>query len=171
MKIRKIHKSAEIWFLQFLDKKDLSLDYLQKGRCFGLFAEDDLLGGYCLVYEPLYQMYTIQQIPKADRQFDDEDPFNYIEVVGLFSFSDKYTNKILRHLALRILLHKASYVVYSYLASDTKTEEYCRVGNPLRLYSGAVKNKNAPVNVEIMTKLGILKIWLREVFSFLPFTK
>jgi hypothetical protein len=168
MRIRKIHKSAESWFLSLLGKKDLSLDYIQKGNNFGLFEDDELLGGYCLVHEPLYQMYIIQQIPKCEHQFDDEDPFNYVEVVCYFTCNDeKYAARLRRHFVTRLLLHKASYIVYSYPSSDTRIEEYCQVGNPLRLYSGEVKNGGDPVNVEVMTKLGILKICMHKVIRSL----
>jgi hypothetical protein len=155
-------------FLSFLGKKDLTLGYIQNGNSFGLFEEDELLGGYCLVHEPLYQMFTIRQIPEFKHQFDDVDPFNYVEVVGYFTCNDeKYAAKLRRHFVTRLLLHKASYIVYSYPSSDTRTEDYYRVGNPLRIYSGNVKNGGAPVNVEVMTKLGILKICVHKVIRSL----
>jgi hypothetical protein len=151
----------------FLGKRNLHLDYIRKGKCFGLFLNDDLLAGYCLVHEPLYQMYTIRQIPESEHQFDDEDPFNYVEVVGYFSFTKEYAAKMKRHFILQLLLHKASYIVYTYPTSDTESEACFRLGNPLRLYSGKLKKGDASVNVEVVTKLGILKICMYKVINSL----
>jgi len=160
MYIRKLRGTADMLrFRTRIGRQDLPLAYFRTGLCYGFFVERNLIAGYCLVHAPLNEMQSIQQIPKtASKQFGDEDPFNYREFVGYFLNTKKHAFKFKLHLLKTLLFHKAAYVVYAYSTDQTEVEQFCLKGNPLRLYSGLPTGGKFPVNVEIMTKRGILKI-------------
>lgn len=160
--IKRLRGTAELLkFRTLIGRQDLPMKYLHAGFCYGLLKDNNLIAGYCLVHLPLDEMNTIQQIPQDFRkQLGNEDPFNYVEFAGYFLNTKKYAFRIKLHLVMKILMHDAAYVVYAYPTDQTQAEEFYRMGNPLRLYSGSPKRGSIPINVEILSKWGIGKICL-----------
>jgi len=168
-RIRKIKGVAELLrFRALIGRQDLPMRYLHKSRCFGFFKNRNPIAGYCLSYRPIEQMSVIQQIPSHLRKnLINEDPFKYVEFTGYFLNTKKYAFWFKLHLVIRLLSHKASYVVYSYLAEHAKLDAFYRTGNPLRLYSGIPESSSShlpvTVNVEILSKWGVMKIVFNQI--------
>jgi hypothetical protein len=163
MIVRKLDNDTDlIRFKKLIGRTDLPSAYFLSGVCYGFFSGSSLLAGYCLVQAPLDEMFSITQIPSR-KQFGDEDPFNFVEFVGCFINTKKYAFRFKCHLVMTLLFHKAAYFVYSYPSDDTYKEAFYRRGSPLRLYSGIPKDGTDPINVEILSRLGIIKICASQV--------
>jgi hypothetical protein len=157
-------------FKLFLDKPALPLEYLYISTCYGIFDNDELVAGYALAHVPLARMFAISQIPKNKREhFGNEDPFKYVEFAGYFVKDKKYVFRLLYHLAMQLLFHKASCTVYSYPTYDLQMERICRVGSPLRIYSDKPEGNSLvlpeSVNVEILSKWGVFKICVVQLLK------
>lgn len=169
VRIQKLRRCEELMqFSCLIGRPDIPVSYFQSGECYGFFVDYVMVAGYCIVHESLADMYLIQQIPKKHRQhLIHEDPFKYAEITGWFLKDPDISGKFYRHLAKKLLFHKASFFVYSYLADNIDAEQCYRAGNPLRLYSGRPEGKSillsSDINVELISYIGILKICLNHV--------
>ena len=159
--VRRLRRVEEL--MQFgclLNKPEIPISYFQQGKCYGFFVDYVMVAGYCIVHEPLDDMLLIQQIPKKERgHLSHEDPFKYAEFTGYFLKDKRIASKFYRHIARKLLFHKASFFVYSYPASNSDVESFYRMGNPLRLYSGKY------ISVELISYIGIIKICLHKIFG------
>lgn len=163
--VRRLKDTASLLKLRTLiGRQDLPMHYLRSGECYGFYVNKNLVAGYCLVYAQLGKMQSILMLPKHQRDaLDSEDPFNYVELVGYFMNTQRFAFKFKFHLVKKLLLHKAKCIVYSYPTDQSELYTFTRKGNPLLLYSGLPETNTGhslPMNVEIMTKKGVLKICL-----------
>lgn len=168
-RMRKLRGTAELLrFRNLIHRQDLPMKYLHMGTCYGFFKDNNLIAGYCLVHAPLDILSVVTQIPKHLRNnLRNEDPFNYVEFTGYFLNTKKYARIAKLHLFINLIFNKAANIVYSYPTEQTKTEEFFRTGNPLRLYCGVPESIYLPINVEIISKWGICKIVLYHLYKSL----
>jgi hypothetical protein len=167
--IKKLKTTAEILkFRKLLGRQDLPMSYFDTGICYGFFWHGNLIAGYFIVHSPLDEMKSLQQIPENfSKHLGHEDPFKYLEFVGYFLNSKKYACRFKRHLAMTLLGHKASHVVYAYPSDHSQIETFCQKGNPLRLYQGKSASGDVSINVEILSKWGIFKICVFQIIQHL----
>jgi len=158
--VRRIRRIEELMHFGCLIRKpEIPASYFRQGECYGFYVNYEMVAGYCILRIPLDDMKIIQQIPaKEVGHLYHEDPFKYAEVTGHFIKDNRITSRFYRHMAIKLLFHKASFFVYSYPSSNMYAEAFYRTGNPLRLYSG-------DNNVEIISRIGIIKICLHKLFG------
>ena len=173
LRIKKLHGAYLRQFKTLIKKPDLAFAYLLTGVCYGFFSRGEMVAGYCITHTPLDEMISIMQIPTKQRKsIGTEDPFKYAELTGYFINSKKYRLVVKLHMLMKIFLHKAAYFVYAYPTDQTNIEKQAALGKPLRIYSGKpdlviggdgiLLPKS--INVEIISKGGILKIALKQAF-------
>lgn len=132
-----------------------------------------MTAGYCLVHLPVHRLRSILQIPFCHQLFGDDDFENVAEFTGYFITDKTYGVLFTLHLVLTILFHKANKFVYSYPVSQSGLGRYYGKGNPLRIYCGPPDHleghsgKMESENVEILTKMGIIKIFLNRTKKFI----
>lgn len=86
------------------------------------------------------------------------------DFTGFFIKDRKYTIKFLWYLAGVCWRHRSVYFIYSYQTTEYGLERYYRAGKPLRVHTGSPEHlpghhdKMEPEHVEILTKMGIIKI-------------
>lgn len=154
-------------------KYDVPAGYFNKGDCFGLYVNGELVGGFCLVNLPPLHLRSITQIPDVvynwciygDRLCD------VCEFTGYFLDSRRHGLIFTVYLVWVILTYNASQFVYSYPASQKGLERYYSKGSPLRLYTGKpVTLEGIPgvedEHVEVLTKWGIVKIFLHRTLRY-----
>lgn len=171
LRVKKLHGSDLRQLRQLIKKPSLSLDYLVMSDCYGFFSGGEMFAGYCITHAPLDEMSAIGQIPQdQQRNMGAEDPFKYAELTGFFIKGKKHRLVIKLHMLAKIVFHKAKYFVYAYPTEQTKIETQAALGSPLRIYSGKPEVGVGgdgillpkSINVEIISKVGILRIVLSQ---------
>lgn len=162
LKTKKIRGSYLRYFRHLLKNPEITMQYIKSSDCYGLFYKGKITGGFCISNRPIDDMLSIAKIPKENRNnYGNEDPFKYAELAGCFLLHKKFKLQYQLRFILKLLFHRASYFVYTYTTDNNKLETITKHGCPLRLYSGN------NVNVEIMSKFGLLKILSRVLKKYL----
>lgn len=156
-------KSANFLALQFkkVSTVDIPYSYLAKGRPFVfLDSKDRVVGGFAIIDKKPFR--TIEQIPlKIYAPIKAEN-----EITAYFIADKKYGFAVTLRLVLEVLKSKGPFV-YSYDLINKSLQRYYALGDPELVYSGPVKNLPGMEglhyeNVEILTKLGIVKLFIKR---------
>lgn len=177
-KIKRIDTESEACEFQTKFSSLISYDiphtYFLEGNCYGLYVKGELVGGYCVVSSPLYNLRSVRQVPQA--QLDMVPEFlkeNLAEFTGYFLENKLYAFFLTIHLVWFILTCKDNKFIYSYPSSQTRLKEYYAKGNPVRIYVGSPKklmghnDDMEPESVEILSRYGIVKIFLHRTWKYL----
>lgn len=166
-KLIKCAHEVEVFQKKFCERisYEVPLGYFIKGDCYGFYDDGRLVGGFCLVHDIPYKLRSIQQVPEDCMWF--KLPITRTaEFTGYFLDDKSHGLYFTYHLVKTIMLHKASWFVYSYPVSQVKLGGYYSRGNPVKIYTGAPKKLLGHTegmeeeHVEALTKWGIVKIFL-----------
>lgn len=152
---------------------NIPLEYFRSGDCYALFVGGKMTGGYCLVHLPAYRLRSIEQIPHNEIFWMNPKYINMAEFTGYFIKEKRYGFLFTLHLVKTILFHKADWFVYSYPVSQKALGRYYGKGRPIRLFVGPPEqleghtSKMESESVELLTKTGIVRIFLHRTFKFL----
>lgn len=146
------------------------------GDCYGMYEDGELTAGYCLVRAPIHKLRSIQQIPKVEYYYYGNPKLKRVsEFTGYFIENRAHSSIrgviFTMHLVWKVLVNSADMFVYSYPVSSFALKEYYGYGRPWRLYKGMPNpleghNGNMePEYVEVLTKWGIIKIFLKRTFQ------
>lgn len=134
-------------------------------------SEDKLLGGFCLVSGNLNDGFANLRTVKQARLFfyGKSSLDNLTEITGYFIADKKCGLKLTMRLVLEVLRNPSNSFIYSYAASNKKLESYYKTGNPKRMFSGYIyyPNDYNIENVEILSKWGIIKIFLNRTMKLI----
>lgn len=148
-------------------KYDVPVGYFDKGDCFGMYVNHNLVAGFCLVNAPPFHLRSIMQIPDILYEWYkyDEVVSDVCEFTGYFIDDKRFALLFTLYLVWVVFTYKASQFVYSYPSSQKGLEKYYSYGNPIRLFTGIPchLDKDTPgleeEHVEIISKWGIFKIF------------
>jgi hypothetical protein len=152
--------------------------YFLGADCYGVKHGDEFVGGFVIKKDHLFNLRSFQEIPLT---IVSSLPYNKYrnktaDLTGYFLKDKRYGLKLTWFFVKTIVFYKSTYFVYSYDVSNTRLGKYYASGDPTLLYSGipalieGYTEEQAPVNVEILSKWGIVKIFLyRTRKMFLKF--
>lgn len=164
-------------FNEHLGYSEVPLSYFLMGDCFAMFDGDRLVAGFCVVFRYYRQLRVIRQIPTQVVDLLDHTKPNMFrgiaDITGFFIDDVEYTPKFLAFMFLELLRHKASHYAYSYQVDEYWLERYYRSGNPVRIHTGVPerleghKGEMKPEHVEILSKTGIMMIFVSRLFRMI----
>lgn len=144
--------------------------YFLTAPCYGLKINEEYVGGFILKHGRLRQLRAYQEMPELwQAQYESEKydfEMNTVDMTGYFLTDKKYGVKFTWFLVKTIFFCTKKYFIYSYDLDKDKLKKYYSYGKPRLLYSGypvlidGYGEQQPPVNVEILSKWGILKIFL-----------
>lgn len=149
---------------------NIPMGYFLTASCYGLKIKGEYVGGFILKRGILRQLRAYQEMPERwkaqyeSKKYDFER--NTVDMTGYFLTDKKYGLKFTWFLVKTIFLYPTKYFVYSYDSDNEKLKNYYSYGKPRLLYVGypdlieGYEKQQPPVNVEILSKWGILKIFL-----------
>lgn len=141
-------------------------DYFLSADCYGLKKKGKYVAGFILKRDALPTLRSFQEIPIDARTFVDDKYFTKTaDMTGYFIADKRYGLRFTVYLVLVVLFYRTRYFIYSYDLTNIGLGKYYSHGNPTLLYSGppallpGYTEQQPDVNVEILTKWGILKIF------------
>lgn len=176
--IKKLDNKEEIhdFSEKFCDLISYSIpeSYFLSGSCYALVIDGMIKAGYCLVDLPLYNLRSINQVPKEQLSLVPQDLLcDLCEFTGYFILDKKYGLLFTAHLVKTILFHSKKKFVYSYPVDQKNLGKYYGYGNPYRIYTGKPERLDGHTDdmdeehVEILSKHGICKIFLRRTMKYI----
>jgi hypothetical protein len=157
--------SCSFWFSSGYD---IPWAYLQSGLCRLFYYKNRTIGGYAII--STNKKRSIMQIP----EWRTMPVANYYmrrasEITAYFIDLKEHSWYLLAYYFFDIMLHKSKYFVYSYELENKKLEKLYSAGKPKRIYSGIVNNLEGMEgihfeNVEVITKLGFLRLFINRIF-------
>ena len=150
------------------------LEYFEKGSCYALIVNGEIVAGFCLVYRPANELRSLQQVPYfCHTLYKDEFVYRVAEFTGYFIDKKSYAFKFTMNLVRIVLLSPAHYFVYSYPVDQKRLGKYYAKGKPIRIYSGKPRRLEGhpegldEERVEVLTKWGIVRIFLHRTRKYL----
>ena len=160
-------------FNNLLGYSSVPFEYFMGGNCYVMLVNGEITAGFCLV-DGFFELRSIKQIPTPTKILID---FTYVnnlcDFTGYFMLNKKYSFLFTLYLTVACLFYKKSNFIYSYQISEVGLGKYYAAGCPKLVYSGLPEKLEGhhdhmePENVEILTKFGILRIFLSRTVKFL----
>lgn len=187
MKIKRFKKLSDIKkYVETFNKingYDIPISYFTQNkaciRC--LVSSEEIKGGYAIVSG---QSRSLEQVPQTFLIKQENNGYlirypknkflkkeKIAEFTGYFMLSNEGRFKLTCFLLFDVFTSKAKYFIYSFAVSNKKLAKYYGYGNPIFIYCGqASKLEGHPSDmeseqVEMLTKVGILKVFLARVFN------
>lgn len=171
-KIKKIKtfKDAEFFTYDFLicSGHKIPANYFLSGETYCFFNLSGIIGGYSLIHHESKR--TLLQIPADDPSIKCIYDLNRrsTEITGYFILKGMPGFILTCHFFLRVFLSPHKFFIYSYDRDNKKLEKHYSYGKPFRLYSGIVKNLEGMAglnyeNVEVITRLGFIRLWINRI--------
>lgn len=167
----KLEKSIFAKTFERIDGHCIPQDYLfsKDSRTFGAYdSRGKLLGGFCLVKgDPKLDSVNLRTVEQANL-FCFEN-LMLTEITGYFIKDKRCGFKLTMKLVIETFKSASYFFIYSYNTSNKKLESYYKTGNPKRVFSGYIYygNDYNIENVEILSKLGIIKIFLNRTMRLI----
>jgi len=149
---------------------EIPTKYFQNcGETWALLDNDGkIYGGFALIYK---NHRVIEELPFSISGWMHSN--EYAELTGYFLNTKKGSFKLTLKLLVEVLKCKRNQFIYAYPSNQTKLEKYYSYGKPKRIYAGIPKKlEGHPIdkelesqNVEILTKYGILRIFVMRSFK------
>jgi len=147
----------------------IPLSYFLGADCYGVKHGGEFVGGFVIKKDHLFNLRSFQEIPLP--LLVSSLPYNEYgnrtaDITGYFLKDKRYGLKLTWFFVKTIVLYDSKYFVYSYDVSNTRLGNYYAAGDPTLLYSGVpariegYTEDQPPVNVEVLSKWGIVKIFL-----------
>ena len=176
IKIRKL-KNVEDFkeytrlFNKAIGYSNVPWQYYASGEIWSVFKESQIKGGFVLV-PGYFNLRSILQMPEEVQEIRYKEHYkvmnNLCDNTGYFLNGVSFWEGIWFTLLLTLicLFYKKGYFVYTYPVTDTGLEKYYGSGKPIRIHTGVPvhlpghSDNMEPEHVEILTRLGIIKIFL-----------
>lgn len=132
----------------FLDKVEnysgvrLPMQYARNSKIVGAFLHEKLVAGYMLVTQPEFRsLMFVPDESKRDLNFFDKDPYEMMEVNGLWIGPSLKTPglqvKVWMNLIKELFLCRKKYVLLMRDVRNTSMERFLNMANPETLFAGA----------------------------------
>jgi len=169
-KLSDSNSKRALW-LRFCDITGYSIpfSYFLSADCYGLHDKDGVsfVAGFVLKRGPLEDLRVWQEIPEGDEKERARQLLSRKVVADTTGYFVQNENGFMftLYFAFTVLLYPASYFMYSYDRDNMRLKKYYGRGFPHLLYSGVpalisgYTERQPPVNVEILTKYGVLRIF------------
>lgn len=165
------------WFLEAFYHAsgfEIETSYLNNKRAdtYALFYKGDIVGGFVLIKS--WPFGVIRQIPSESGKPSDNFSLRLVnELTCYFINHPELGFKLTLALLVAIVTSRAKWFIYSYETKKRHLERYYSAGKPIRFYSGPVLDRATGYqtflkeheNVEILSKVGILRIFLSRNFK------
>lgn len=143
--------------------------FSKDSRTFGAYdSREKLLGGFCLVKgNSGHDLFNLRTVKQARLKFSKR--VKLTEITAYFMVDKKCGLKLTMRLVFEVLKNTSNFFIYSYNTSNKKLESYYETGKPFRLFSGYIYYNNcySIENVEILSKIGIIKIFLNRTMKLI----
>jgi hypothetical protein len=146
--------------------------YFLSADCYGVKQDEDgeFVGGFVLKKGHLFDLRSFHEIPLTVVPSLPYTKYmnTTADLTGYFLRDKRYGLKLTWFFVKTIVFYNSKYFIYSYDVSNTGLGKYYASGDPTLLYSGipalieGYTEEQAPVNVEILSKWGIVKIFLHR---------
>jgi hypothetical protein len=162
-----------IWFTKLFNRaigySNVPWEYYASGKMYAATDEKcRMIGGFVLVPGYFNLRSILQMSPERVKSFYEERPDianNLADLTGYFILRPNLAFKLTLWLTIICLFYHKKYFVYTYPISDTALEQYYGEGKPIRIHTGVPERllghseHMESEHVEILTKLGIVKIF------------
>jgi hypothetical protein len=128
--------------------------------------DNTLHGGMCFI-EDKNKFRVLRQIP-ADSKITWINENIICELTAFWVDNKAAYIPILSKITWHVLWSKKKYFVYSYATDCRKLQDYYSRGKPILLYSGQMNTESAE-NVECLSKLGIVRIFVSNILKSMRF--
>jgi len=175
MRVKKLKDLNEIikftrLFNKVLGYSHVPWKYFASGDCYALIdGKNRIAGGFVLV-PGYFNLRSIAQMPEdVGREYFIAYPKvaqSLCDLTGYFILNPKKGFLLTVYLTLVCLFHNKKYFIYTYPVKETGLGNYYGQGKPLRIHTGVPEHLEGhgetmhPEHVEILTKWGIVKIFL-----------
>ena len=164
-------------FNTVLGYSTVPLEYFMSGECYGMFIDGKLVAGFCLV-PGFLNLRAVMQLPEAEIVNLAYSPMSdhLADFTGYFLLKDTSWLNAFRftvYLVKTCVRSPYKHFIYSYQVNEVKLGRYYAAGDPKRIYTGIPEHLDGhgenmePEHVEILTKWGIVKIFLRRTYKVL----
>lgn len=149
--------------------------YFLSADCYGIKHKGKYVGGFIIHQDILFRLRAFNEIPKDNLEKINIEKYIHTtaDLTGYFITSKKHGFALTCCFVLSVMTHRAKHFIYSYDTDNKRLERYYGNGKPVRLYSGipalieGYSSPQPPVNVEILTKFGIFRIFLNRTLKML----
>jgi len=128
--------------------------------------DNTLHGGMCFI-EDKNKFRVLRQIP-ADSKITWINENRVCELTAFWVNNKAAYLPLLTKITMYVLFSWKDYFVYSYATDCRKLQEYYSRGKPILLYSGQMTTGSIE-NVECLTKLGIVRIFVSNILRSMRF--
>ena len=176
IKIKKLKSTEEFkeytrLFNKAIGYSNVPWQYYASGEIWAAIKDNQIKGGFVLV-PGYFNLRSILQMPENIQEQKYKDHLkmmnNLCDNTGYFLNGVSFWEGIwfTFYMILVCLFYKKGYFVYTYPVTDTGLEKYYGSGDPILIHSGVPEHlpghsdEMEPENVEIITRLGVLKIFI-----------
>jgi hypothetical protein len=138
-----------------------------------MFVDGVMTAGFCLV-PGFLQLRAVMQLPTEKiKTLIPTASAGLADFTGYFMKDKRHAFRFTCYLTKVCFLHPCKYFIYSYQTTEVGLGRYYAAGNPLRIHTGIPEHLDGhhaimePEHVEILSKWGIVKIFLRRTFKML----
>jgi len=147
---------------------NIPVSYFLNADCYGVKHDGEFVGGFVIKKDLLLNLRSFQEIPLT---LVPSLPYNKYrnktaDLTGYFLMDKRYGLKLTWLFVKTIVFYSSKYFIYSYDVSNLRLGRYYAAGDPTLLHSGipalieGYTEEQPPVNVEILSKWGIVKIFI-----------
>jgi len=174
MRIKKIKTKYEYILFSELFASEIGysipVSYFMFKNVWGLFDDQGKLqGGFAIINQPAPR--CLKQIPNPKTVLTH---FNKLsEFTGYFIRSKKGSIRLTIRMVIETFKNPKNEFIYAYDLDDLKLRKYYGAGKPRLLYEGIPKKlpghpeNMKPERIEVLTKIGVLRIFLYRTFKIL----
>lgn len=150
--------------------------YFLGADCYGIRnLEGAFVGGFVLRKGHISTLRSYQEIPNLSRPYIsiNSRAKEYTDITGYFLTDKRYGLRLTWCFVKTVLLYPSSSFIYSYSCADTRLGRYYSYGHPKLIYSGlpalveGYTEQQPEVNVEMLSKWGIVKIFINRCKKYL----